>query len=236
MAQRKTAARARRQNTGGRTLSESQIIEAAIEIADHEGLDALTVRRLAQRLQVGTMTLYSYFRSKDEILDRMADNVLGGLKLPDVPDNQPQIAFRELGRAFLDMMRGHPSIVRLLSTRVTTSQHAMHGAFEQAITMLRKAGFRDELAVRAYGMIVTYTLGFVSYQLPRPWGRTDQPESAELCRQRRHFYASLPADNFPTMVELAEQMTTLPSNEQYDIGIDYLLAGLLADNRAGRRR
>ncbi|URN00973.1 TetR/AcrR family transcriptional regulator [Actinomadura madurae] len=65
-----------------RTLTRERIVETAVRIGDSESLDTLTVRRLAGELGVGAMTLYSYFRNKEEILDAMADHVLGGMELP----------------------------------------------------------------------------------------------------------------------------------------------------------
>lgn len=76
-------------------LTTERIIEAALRLSDTDAdLDRLTVRRLATELGVGTMTLYSYFRSKEDILDGMADHVLGRMKLPDEPDAGPADALR----------------------------------------------------------------------------------------------------------------------------------------------
>src|SRR5918999_5584598 len=116
---------------GDTALSAQRIIDAALRISDADGdLDRLTVRRLAADLGVGTMTLYSYFRSKDEILDGMADHVLGRMELPAAPATGPADALRTVGHAFLALMQEHPSVVRLLASRVTSSRTALRGAME----------------------------------------------------------------------------------------------------------
>lgn len=215
-----------------RVITREQIIEAATRIADEESIDALTIRRLATDIGTGTMTLYSYFRSKEEILDAIADHVLGGFRLPPVTEMEPATVVRALARAFLQMMREHPSIVRLFTTRVTTSQASMRGAMEAVLGHLREAGFEGPQAVRAYGLIMHYTLGFACYQSPRPWGRSDHPGVEELQRQRTHFYAALPLTDFPNLVSLAEEVTALPSDEQFVYGLECLITGFLLKTAA----
>lgn len=208
---------------GGRStpLTPERIIDAALRISDVESdLDRLTVRRLAAELGVGTMTLYSYFRSKDEILDAMADHVLGGMRLPAEPAAGPAEALRTVADAFLAMMREHPSVVRLLATRITNSRTALRGAMESVLGHLVASGIPGPTAVRCYGFLITYAIGFVSYQTPRPWGHQDAEESAEVRRQRRHFYAGLPLEEFPQMVGLAEHLVDLPGDEQFHAGVD----------------
>lgn len=206
-------------------LTHSQITEAALRIADSgAGLDGLTVRRIARELGVGTMTLYSYFRSKDEILDSMADHVLGGMQLPAADQEAPSDAIRVVAHAFFDLMRSHPSVARLFSTRVTTSLTAMRGAMEVVIARLVSAGIPGPMAVRCYGFLITYAIGFASYQNPRPWGLWDPAEQGELRRQRGHFYAALPRVEFPMMVELADTLVTLPSDEQFNFGVEAFIS------------
>jgi AcrR family transcriptional regulator len=224
-------ARKRAQSGRGRAapLTPDQIIEAALRIADVEAdLDQLTVRRLAGGLGVGTMTLYSYFRSKENILDGMADYVLGRMPLPDTPDATPAEAIRTVARAFLTMMREHPSVVRLFATRVTDSLPALRGAMEAVLARLVDAGIPGPVAVRCYGFLITYTIGFVSYQLPRPWGGGPKADEdlAESRRRRVHFYAGLPASEFPHMVELADVLVGLPSDEQYMAGVEAFIAAV----------
>lgn len=210
---------------GSRTLTPDLIVEEAVRICDSENIDSLTIRRLASELGVGTMTLYSYFRSKDEILDGVADYVLGNFRVPPVEGRTAEETVRTLAHAFLGMMRQHPSVVYLMASRTTTSAKSMKGAQDDVIGCLRAVGFSDEAAVRVYAALMIYALGFASYQLPRPWGLPGE-EAAELRRQRTHFYASLPREGFPHLVELSPLVTTMASDEQFEFGLSTLLAGL----------
>ena len=211
-------------------LSADRIIEAALRISDAEGdIDRLTVRGIAADLGVGTMSLYSYFRSKDEILDGMADRVLGGMQFPDEPDAGPAEGLRTVAQAFLSTMREHPSVVRILATRLTSSPVALRGAMEAVLQRLVDAGIPGPLAVRSYGFLITYAIGFVSYQTPRPWGAATTDQTAELRRQRSHYYAGLPIDDFPHMVKFADLIVDVAGDEQYALGVEAFIASVLAE-------
>lgn len=222
---------ARQQERSGRrdtSLTPERIVETALRISDAEAdLDRLTVRRLATELGVGTMTLYSYFRSKEEIFDGMADHVLGRMCLPAEPDAGPAEALRTVGHAFLAMMREHPTVVRLFSTRVTDSPTALRGAMETVLQRLVDAGIPGPLAVQSYGFLITYAIGFVSYQTPRQWGRDASPAGDEERRRRSHFYAALPIEQFPQVVRLADDVATLPADEQFEAGLEAYIASTL---------
>jgi AcrR family transcriptional regulator len=224
-----------RATRGANVVTTEQIVAAAVRICDSQGIDYLTVRGLAAELGIGTMTLYSYFRSKDEILDAVADNALGNLVLPAIEGDSPDQVVRKLAEAFLAMMREHPSVVYLLSSRVTTTHRSLRAAMDDVIGALRRAGFTDEGAVRAYALIVTYTLGFATYQKPRPWGDDARPDVKELRRQRSHFHASLPLPQFPNLVELSELASTMASDQQFQFGLDCLIDGLIARGLSDHR-
>jgi hypothetical protein len=133
-----------------------------------------------------------------------------------------------------EAIRRHPSVVRLFSSRVISSEGALRGGFEAPLAVLRAAGFQGEMAVRVYGAVLTYTLGFTLYQLPRRWGH-EHPGVGEERRRRRAFYESLPAGEYPNLVELAGPMTTIASEEQFQWGLRAMLAGFASDLAGSRR-
>jgi AcrR family transcriptional regulator len=217
----------RRSSSG---LSRTRVIKAAIRIGDEESLEALTMRRLAADLDVGTMTLYSYFRNKNALLDAIADYILGSLEIPPVAGHSTADGVRLVAHSLRTMTRKHPTIVRLFIVRTTRSLPAMIGSYEHVIHVLIELGFPPPMAVRVYGLLLIHALGFTGYTLPRPWGGepTRVKHVARLRREREKFYRTLPADDFPVMTQLAPVLTTLPSGEQYEWGLDVIIAGLLA--------
>lgn len=209
-----------------RLVTREQIVDAAIDIGDTGDLEALTVRRLASRLGVGTMTLYTYFRSKDDILNAMADRILGAFAIPDLTGKDLGGAVRALALAYRRLMQEHPTVIRLLVMRDTSTPTAVKGGMEQILAALAKAAITGDLAVRVYGLVIMYTLGFSAYQAPRAWGAA--AADPELVRQRRRRLESFPLTEFPNVVSLAETVTTLPSEVQFEFGLDVLIRGLEA--------
>jgi AcrR family transcriptional regulator len=231
---------AKTERTRSRTrkkISREAIVAAALEVSDSSaGLDAVTVRSLATKLGTGTMTLYGYFRSKDEILDAMADHVMSGIELPAVEDETPEQALRAVATAFVDLMTEHPSVSWLLSSRVTRSHASLKAAMEDVLARLINAGIPPETAVRCYGLTIQFALGFAAYQAPRQWGAASGEEGAELRRQQVHYWAGLPATEFPLVVELAPQLAQLPTESQFEWGVDVLVQVLSRAVAAGSAR
>jgi AcrR family transcriptional regulator len=199
------------------------ILKTAVAIVDRGGVEALTMRQLGEELGTGTMTVYRHFATKEDLLDAMADLVLSQLSLPSVGDD-PLAAISRLAYAMRDAMREHPTVVRLFASRVISSHGALRGGYEAPLAVLRAAGCDGETAVRMYGALLTYTLGFTIYQLPRPWGsQGEEVEIAEQRRRRRAFYESLPILEFPNVIELSGPLTMMASDDQFEWGLQCLL-------------
>ena len=215
-----------RSTKNSRTLTSELIAAEALQLADEEGLGKLTVRRLATRIGIGTMTFYGYFRSKEKILDAMADLALGSLELPAAPADgeRPSESITIVANAFRTLMHDHPSVVQILSSRVTESPRARRGAMESVIDRLIASGIPGPLAVRCYGFIVVYSLGFTSYQAPRSWADEESTDQEELRRQQSHRYAALSTTEFPRLVSLRDSIIDLPSPSQFAFGIECLTA------------
>jgi len=225
---KETRVRARRSaaSKGGgrkRLVSKEEIVDLAISLGDERGLDELSVRQLAEGLNIGTMTLYSYFKGKDEILDAMADTLLGSLTVPIKEGADFGQIVRAAAHAYRDLFSRHPSALRLLAARATKSDVAA-GGMNETLAALRSAGLDAEVAVKAMGVIVQYTLGFSLYQLARPWGSPDADPEAR--RVRTLHYASYNAVAFPHVVEAAAELTQLPTDEQFEFGLDAIAVGL----------
>jgi len=210
-------------------VSRDLIVETALKISDSSaGLEAVTLRGIANKLGIGTMTLYGHFQSKDEILDAMADRVMSGIDLPKVDNETPTEALLAVGGALRALMAEHPSVSWLLSSRVTRSQASMKSAWENVLQRLVNAGIPQETAVRCYGLLIQFSLGFAAYQAPRPWGVESGDVGAELRRQQQHYFAGLPAGDFPLMVSLSPQLVELPTEEQYNWGLNVLAQAITA--------
>ena len=111
--------RSRRKGGVPRSLTQSQIVDAALELTRVNGLDGLTMNALATRLGVGVMTIYSYYRGRDELLDAMADRAAAELYANhrDSTDQPWDVELRVHYRALRDSLKSHPSLADLLFFR-----------------------------------------------------------------------------------------------------------------------
>jgi AcrR family transcriptional regulator len=135
-----------------------EILDAALAIADDQGLDAVTMRAVAARIGVTAMALYPHVRSKEDMLDGLLGRLLAELSLPDPAKPWPE-RLRELARSARDWAHRHPAVVPLVFTRpaITLDAVKVVDAIYQA---LLDAGVRPDQVVRVERMVSTFVLGY----------------------------------------------------------------------------
>src|ERR1700691_926417 len=138
----------RRGSVARERLSPDTIVDGAIALADAEGIDAVTIRRLAQDHEVTPMALYWHFKDKGELLDGIAERLFAGVRLP-APSRRPwPEQLRSILDALLDALRPHPQVGGLISDRVLSSEAGLTLA-ERTLALLRHAGLSVERAAPA---------------------------------------------------------------------------------------
>ena len=209
------------------------VVEGALALADAEGLEAVTIRRLARELGVTPMALYWHFRSKGELLDGMAASIFEEVDLSVDASARWQEQLRALLGSMLGVLRAHPSSAILLSTRTAASQGALR-ATEVVLDVLRRGGFSPAEATQ----IARHALSTVTNLVSGEPGVVAREESGELLdvRQRaRLFLESLPPERYPRLVEAAVPLSEGGHPDAYfAFGLDLLLAGIEA--MAARKR
>jgi AcrR family transcriptional regulator len=212
-------------------LSRERIVRGALDLLDREGLDAFSMRRLAEELGVGTMTIYGYFRSRDELLDSVIDAGAEGIARR-VSDAQARGSWkadlRELMVAIRESLLAHPASVELRYRRPLLSPGAL-SLTEIGMRALRDAGFDNREAGRIYRILFVYTFGFCAFG-PTPGSAEDREKSVAALR-------ALPADRYPTLVDAAvEASESMADLTLYEAGLDALLDGLDPEAATSARR
>jgi AcrR family transcriptional regulator len=215
------AASGKRTRTPRNTLSQELIVRTALDLMEASGTDGFSLRALAAELGVGPMALYTHFRSKDDLYDAVRDHLL--TSVPPAPADQPwQDQIRAVCRGLRRLMLQHPCLAQLLGGR-PLSGHETARLAEYLLGVLRSAGFDAETAARAHTALFTYVLGATSWEIQLAAERHD-PEGS---RRLRATMESLSSTEFPTVVELAPELSrTSRGDDQFDYGLDLLLAGL----------
>ncbi|HMH93826.1 MAG TPA: TetR family transcriptional regulator [Streptosporangiaceae bacterium] len=209
-------------------LSKAAVVERALALADELGLEALTIRRLAQELGVTPMALYWHFRSKEELLAGLGDRVWAEIDVDIDPAADWPAQLRGLLESLVAMLRAHPSASQLLLAGEKMHGEASIMATETALAVLRRGGFdpeqASEIARSAMWTGLTLVMSEPGYN---PAGTPE--ERTELMRRSRIRLAMLPPDRFPRVVESAGPLTACDYPDfHYQFGIDLFIAGVVA--------
>lgn len=203
-------------------LSRQAIAEAAVRLVDREGLPSLTMRRLGGELQVEAMSLYSYFSTKEDILNEVVDLLFREVVLP--PDNPDWEQFsRELFSAFRSVLLSHPNTVPLLVTRSPRSPAAL-ASIEASLRCLRQAGFDRATALDGYRVLMSFTVGYLLQEV----SRSDDTDDVDPDSWGTGFYAlsDLTSDETPHLLDLAPVALQRQAGEQFATGLMLVLEGL----------
>jgi AcrR family transcriptional regulator len=196
-------------------LTLETIVDAACELIAVDGIEALSMRKLAQRCGVVAMTLYGYVRTKDELLAAVADRLFGTLELPDDDGSswQQQVAdvFGSVRRMFL----AHPELVAIVATHRMDMPAAYRGA-ERVFACLGRAGLDDREIVSAFNSLVSFTIGSAQREVGLLNGTAD-PLTA-----LRH----VPAQDLPHVIRLAGLLATRDPEDDFEAGLELLIRGI----------
>ena len=209
-------------------LSRAAVVDRALALSDSDGLDAVTIRRLAADLGVSPMALYWHFRSKDELLAGLAERVWAQIDTRADPAAPWPAQLRGLLESLVAVLREHPSACTLLLAGQKMQSQAALAATETTLAVLRRAGFDPEqaAAIARHGLFTGITL--VMSEPGSEYG-SPGPERAEAQRRNRVTLALLPPERFPRVIESAGPLTTCDDPDQhYRFGIDLFIAGVQA--------
>jgi AcrR family transcriptional regulator len=203
-------------------LSKERVVVEAVRLADREGVDGLSMRRLADALGSGAMSLYHYVAGKEELLDAMIDVVFEEIELP--PEGIDwQSAMRTRSLSARDVLARHPWAIGLMESR--TSPGPAHLRHRESVTAcLRKAGFPVVMATHAHWMLDGYVYGFALQAASLPFDTAD--EFADMAEEV--FLPQLPPDDFPYLNESAAELLASGYDpaEEFIFGLDLILAAL----------
>jgi AcrR family transcriptional regulator len=198
-------------------IDRDAVLDTAIGLLDAQGVEALTMRRLASELGVSAMTPYRHVGSKDELLMVLVDRLAARLVYPPRPAD-PKGAIVVLWSAIYDGLASHPWVAELLARRRMMAPSVL-GAIEEIHAALCDAGLSIEAAVRAYRLMWHFTLGAL---LVRAGATSEGPS-----RQRALRGAPDP-EHFPMLAAAAAAWTAADDRDTYLEDLEALIDALLA--------
>jgi TetR/AcrR family transcriptional regulator, tetracycline repressor protein len=216
-------------------LSKAAVVDRALALADAQGLDALTIRKLAHELGVTPMALYWHFRSKEELLAALGDRVWTEINIDLDPAADWAGQLRALLQSLVSMLRSHPCASQLLLSGEKLHSEASMQAAEVALDVLQRGGF-DTKHASALTRSALWTGLMLVMSEPGYDPSLSEQERAEIQRQSQIRLAMLPPDRYPHVVASAVPMTACDDPEfHYQLGIDLFIAGVVAVAKQERR-
>jgi AcrR family transcriptional regulator len=200
-------------------LDRDQIVSAALRIVDADGVDALSLRHLADDLGVTPMSIYWHVKDKAELLDLVGHAVLAEVEIPRATGDWRQ-QLRDVHRAMMWGILRHPNTVDILVGRARYGPGGL-ALFERILAILLEAGFAPDAAFDAYQSLYLFTLGFAATS-----GRS--AEFREVQRQGVQYLRALPEAHFPSIHVVAPVIGGRPPEEQFEIALDVVVEGIAA--------
>jgi AcrR family transcriptional regulator len=204
--------------TARRPLNRARVLQAAVALADENGLESLSMRKLAGALGVEAMSLYHHVASKGEIVDGIVDVVVREFELPR-PGFDWKAALRQAAISAHDALVRHRWACRLIMSADAPSRLAW---MEAVLATLRQGGFSAELTHHAYHALDSHIIGFTLWQVSIPFAAEELPQLAES------FLRDFPAADFPYLAEHIEQHARPAAHDESEFvfGLDLILDGL----------
>lgn len=206
-------------------LARERITAAALAIADAEGLEALSMRRVARELGVGTMSLYHYLQGKDDLLDLMHDAVSAEMLVPGTMPADWREAVRAISHQTRDALLRHPWVVDVIGQRPGASPNGMRHV-EQSAAAVDGLDVPPEVAGAILLAADDYTIGYVVRVLAARRG-ANAPETMRRQVLEPHVRELLASGEFPHLARfVAEGGLEVMAADRFDQGLDWLLDGI----------
>jgi AcrR family transcriptional regulator len=197
-------------------LDRDRVLAAALRLMDANGLDALTMRKLASELDVEAMSLYYHVPGKAALLEGLAETVLAEVQLPSGDARDWPEASRAVARALRDNARAHPHAMPLLASLGLGSSAARRHT-EDVLGVLGAAGLAPHAAFTAFLVIRSYVLGYVLWEIRHAEAKaagTIAATEPELLMTAPH------------LATLATFIATFDNDAEFERGLEVIVTGL----------
>lgn len=212
-------------------LSRESIIDAALRIIDTEGVDAVTMRRVGQELDTGGASLYAHIDNKDELLQLVLDRVLGEVRYEGITADPRhwREQLKEICRNLHAVLLSHRDIAKVGLGQVPVGANSLAG-MEAMLSVMKASRISDEVIGYGADLIAQFVTAS-AYEASLFAARIDSPEGyVDFRDELGDYFASLPADRFPTLVAMAAALVGEEDdgNARFEFGLEVLINGLAA--------
>lgn len=200
-------------------LTADAIVAAAIRIADEEGLPALSMRRIAEALEVEAMALYHHFPNKAALLDAVVEKIATSAAAPDFADSSWQDGIRDYARGQIRVLLWHPNLVELVMSRPAVTARNL-ALLEGLVEFLCAAGFSARRSLDMVYVINEFVLMHAG--LAAGFGRIAAPHGE---RGRDSHLSEIPERDYPLLAEAARSGRARDYDARFEFALEVLVAG-----------
>lgn len=211
-------------------LSRDLIVETALRLLDADGLDGVSMRRVADELGTGAASLYAHVANKDELLDLLLDRVSAEIEVP-LPDPENwQEQLRTVAHRIFEVFTAHRDIAAISLASIPTGPEQLR-ITEGIMAIMIEGGVPPTVAGWAIDRIALY-IGADAYEgslfgkRQRASGLSKDQFMQQYLGAIRDFYVNLPADKFPTMAKHMGALMSGDSDMRFEFGLDMLIRSL----------
>jgi TetR/AcrR family tetracycline transcriptional repressor len=208
-------------------LSAASILAAARTLAETEGVGALSMRSLAERLGVAANALYSYFPDKAALLDGLLDHLLGDIPRPEARPSDWRGRLAGILRSTRALLLRHPDLIPLFLARPGRGPNAMRLGNDM-LEALATAGLAGKMAAQALRILLIYALGFAAHEAPR---RMD-PAGPQRIRESERAFSG--AEHLPRMRQLSGELAQHADDQTFETGLRWLLSSIAREAESQR--
>jgi AcrR family transcriptional regulator len=205
-------------------LSEDLILDTALRVLREEGLDAVTMRRLATELDTGPASLYVYIRNRDVLLNALFDRIVGKVELEEPDPARWREQLHGLVNRMLKVMEEHRGIARVAVANVPTGENALLVA-DNMMSLLLAGGVMPRDAAWACDILPLFTTA-AAVETATYQERGDERDA--IAGDLEAVFSTVSAARFPNLARHAEELTSGSGDERFYFGIDTFLDGLIA--------
>jgi AcrR family transcriptional regulator len=224
-------ARPERPRTVRPVLSRERIVQVALELADTEGIDAISTRRIAAALSVSAMALYGYIERKEDVLDLMIDAVYGEVPVPLKPDPRDwRSQLQEIAVQRRAMMHRHPWLASLIGHRAVLGPNALKQT-DALLGIVSQPGFDMTTSMSILALFNAYIVGFVLFEMGEAEAQRRTGLSEQEWQQQVSPYVQeqiIASGRYPHLAQALVEGEEPSSDERFLFGLTRLLEGIVA--------
>jgi AcrR family transcriptional regulator len=213
-------------------LSVDRIVDAAMDLMERKGYDAVSMRSLAQALDTGPASLYAHVANREHLDQLVLARIALQLEVPEPDPARWAEQVKEFARQILELYRAHPGSARAAMALIPTESGSVQ-AFDGLLGLCLAGGIEPQAAAWFGDLLTEYVAAVAVEELiwtarenSTPAG--EKPDHVALDHQLAEYFESLPPDKFPHLTKLARVVTNGDGDDRFEFGLDVLVAGLTA--------